>query len=239
MSTIEQRLSKLERKLARATRRNCWLAVVMVLAVGLLAAAWLATETAGPALAEEAAKPSQVIRATAFVLVDDEGRERGKLEASIDGPVLALTNEKGKTRVKLAAPTTPFGSETSLTLYDENGKFRAGLTVEKGLTRLNLFDKNGKQSVRLSVDDLSGAQLFLSTGSGKYGTVLAAHSEGMTLSLSDDKGKARAKMEVNKQGSGLMMMDENGKPRACLGAFKDGPSLDLFDENGKVIWSAP
>ena len=99
--TTEERFEALERALARAKRRNRWLLAAVGLAVAVLAAAWLATEAAGPALAQDAAKPFGPIRATAFVFVDDKGRERGKLEMGELGSVLNLSDENGKSRVAL------------------------------------------------------------------------------------------------------------------------------------------
>ena len=154
--TTEERLDVLERELARAKRRNRWLVAVGLLAAGLLAAAWLATETADTALAQ-VAKPAQVIRATAFVLVDDKGRERGKLAMTGEGPRLDLLDENAKVRAALTALKDKRNSSGSpddrseLALSDENGKTRALLAASKRGTVLVVYDENGKHRAALGV----------------------------------------------------------------------------------------
>ena len=65
--TTEERLEKLERELARIQAQE----------------------------AEKAAKPAEVIRGRAFVLVDDDGRFRGELAIGPYGAMLVLADETG------------------------------------------------------------------------------------------------------------------------------------------------
>ena len=125
MST-EERLERVERELARA-RRNRWLLGAGVLAAGILALVWL------PA-------PAEVIPASAFVLVDDKGRERGKWEVGQFGPMLLLLDEKGEPRVSLAVGKVGPG----LVLADANGEPRVALAVAADGPALALADAKGK-----------------------------------------------------------------------------------------------
>ena len=163
--TTEERLERVERELTRAKRRNRWLMVAVGLAVGILALAWLATENADTALAQDAAKaekPAQVIRASAFVLVDDKGRERGALKMTPDGPTLYLYDENEKPRAALTAIKVGPG----LALFDEKGTPRAGLTVTELGPALVLIDENGKPRALLAVSK-AGPMLSLRDENGK------------------------------------------------------------------------
>jgi len=55
-------------------------------------------------------------------------------------PYLGLFDEKGKTRASLSVDK----DKTGLLLYDDNIKIRAGLGVAKNGTVLGLLDENGK-----------------------------------------------------------------------------------------------
>jgi len=187
--TIEERLENLEGELTRAKRRNRWLVAAFGLGVLGLAGAWLTNETAGPALAGEAAKatgPAQVIRATAFVLVDDKGRERGKFEMSKDGPAeggpsLTLNDEKGKMRAMLALPL----GQPSLTLHDDKDNSYRVLLQEDGLF---LRDKNDKLRAGLGV--ISGQpQLVLDDENEKPRAGLIVVKKGPLVRLNDEDGK--------------------------------------------------
>ncbi|NQU75679.1 MAG: hypothetical protein HQ546_05105 [Planctomycetes bacterium] len=68
-----------------------------------------------------------VITAKKFVLVDDEGRERGKLEVTACCPTLSLRDENGKARVLL----TEAVDGPALLLSDKNGGARVLLSETK------------------------------------------------------------------------------------------------------------
>lgn len=116
--TTEERLEKLERELAASKRRNRRLWIVLVAILGGCALAWTFTKGIGTAWAQAEAKGEKVIRANRFVLEDGQGRERGKLEMTVDGPALRLSDEKGNTRAVLSI----FENEPGLKLWDEKGK---------------------------------------------------------------------------------------------------------------------
>jgi len=152
--TTEERLENLERKLARAKRRNRWLLAAVLLGAGvvILAAAWIGTPE--KVLAENAAKAAVVIRANAFVVVDENGKARAELSMMVprggatekfaaamrEKAALFLYDENGKTIAFLG-----FGLGGSmLELYDEQPKLRAALVTGKDGMALNLVDENGR-----------------------------------------------------------------------------------------------
>ena len=137
--TTEERLEKLEKELARAKRRNRRLLAVAGLVVGAVTLAWIVAGTANRAEAQGGGVPA-VIRANAFVLVDEKGKTRAELSMGEYGPGLLLVDENGKTRATLTVDKDwPW-----LALADENGKTRAMLAVGKNGPVLGLLDENGK-----------------------------------------------------------------------------------------------
>jgi len=100
--------------------------LVIVLVTGIAGVAW--------------PQAPGVVRATSFVLLDDQGRDRAKLEMGLGGPWLWLMDENGRGRILLTVDKD--GSK--LTLLDENGKIRIGLAVDKYSPGLILLDENGK-----------------------------------------------------------------------------------------------
>jgi len=167
--TTEERLTKVERELARVKRRSRWLLGGVLLAAGAWAAlagfkgsATAAARTEVEDRFQQAGEGFKVVRANRFVLEDEKGKNRAMLTTfadgagltlydenskarvmlgvSNDGPALFLYDEKGKGRARLAASNNGPG----LQLCDEKGKTRAGLNVLKSGSWLHLRDENGK-----------------------------------------------------------------------------------------------
>ena len=80
------------------------------------------------------------IRASSFLLVDENGRARAELGIIKDGTRLAIYDESGKTHAALVV--TRDGSH--IALHDENGEIRALLSVTKEGPVLALLDENGE-----------------------------------------------------------------------------------------------
>jgi hypothetical protein len=161
--TIEERLESMEREVGRIKRRNRWLLGAILLLVGGLVAAGVFKTMITPVQAQGAGT-AKVIRAEAFVVEDENGKDRIMLNVTKDGPILALFDEKGKVRAGLGVAKTglwlwlydekgaskpraalgisPFGP--GLTLYDENIKPRVALTVDKDGPIMMLLDEKGK-----------------------------------------------------------------------------------------------
>lgn len=145
--TTEERLDKLEQELARANRRNRWLMTVVGLAIVGLALAGTWTPTTGVVQAEAAGTTPKVIRANEFIVEDENGRTRAKLGMT-DAPRLAL--------------------------FDENGKERATLRLERNVPSVLLFDENSKNRVQLCTDE-DGAGVFLRDENGETRAAMGAH----------------------------------------------------------------
>jgi len=126
---IEERLGKLERQ--NRQMKLAWLGTLAIAAVVVLAGlAW----PRGSASAQ-AGGSATVIRATSFVLVVAQGRERATLEMYEGGPRLALNDANGKTRVGLGE----FSDGPTLALLGATGKLRAMLVAVPGGGRRLLF----------------------------------------------------------------------------------------------------
>ena len=217
--TIEERLDGLETALVHTQRCNRRLAATLILGVVAAVGAF----GAGLAAVQPAGGGAKEVRATSFVLEDENGKTRASVGMGKDGPGLWLWDENAKPRVMLVA--TKDGSV--LWLHDGNGKGRAVLSASDDSPMLSLYDENDKTRARLAVI-----------------------KEGAGLALSDENGKDRAALGVAKDGPGLSLWDENGKPSATLGASKsttaDGKvitrpesSLLLFGPGGNVRWKSP
>ena len=218
--TTKERLEKLERELARAKRLNRRMVLAGAgLLLGMFALLLVGRSMTSVAQGQEETARKKVIWANEFVLLDDRGRERGRLHMLKNGPSLSLYDEKGgKPRVILSTP--------GLMLLDENGKLRVGLAVGDNDPGLMLSDENGKLR-----------------------TVLAVGKDGQALAMRDENGNPRAGLAVTKDGASLALFDEDATNRVLVGVSQtetpDGKvitynwSLLLFGPDGKAIWQAP
>jgi hypothetical protein len=132
--TTEERLTTLEQELAATRRRFRWLLVGLALGLGALALVWVSAASAPKAKAQVAAG-GQTVRASEFVLEDENGKVRAILSVFKDVP--------------------------GLSLFDEDGKNRVGLVVDKDGPRLSLYDENGKPRAVLAVVGKAGSGLVL------------------------------------------------------------------------------
>ncbi len=156
------------------------------------------------------------------------------------------------TRGKILATLGTEASGTSLSVYDQNGKPRAGLSViADGAPVLVLFDQNGKDRAGLVLGADGTPALALLDQNGKRRAVLSTLVDGRPgLLLADQNEKGRLLLGVDTSGPSLVLRDEN-QNRAMLGhAALEGKtagtveqrpasSLVLFDKDGTVIWKAP
>lgn len=246
--TIQERLEKLERELARTRRRDRLLFVGLVLTAVLLACGKSPSPGAVPqgvmekrvAALEAAVKEmgdrldaiekQKMMRAESFAVVDG----KGKIRALLDVTGLALYDENDEIRVFLNATKTGSG----LSLHDENAKVRVMLDADKDGTRLLLSDENEKVRTMLVVDK-DGPSLALSDENGKGRILLNATKDGPGLALSDENEKVRVSLNATKDGPGMSLHDENEKVRVVLFVNNARSGLGVLDENGKGIWRAP
>jgi hypothetical protein len=184
--SLEDRLRKLEEKLARTERRYRFVLAGIGIAVLACAVIWVVIGAAGRTQAQKPGETGKVIRANAFVLVDEQGDTRAVLAAGKDGlePGLCLFDEKGEVRAALSVSD----DGPRLVLYDEKGTPRAGLNAFKDGPGLLLHDENGETRAAL--------------GTGE---------RGPGLSLYDEKGTPRAALCIFKDEPGLHLFDEQSK----------------------------
>ena len=174
--TIEERLTKLERKNRMLTLALAFVALAAVLVV-----------TTGMGSAE--AVPEEV-KAHRFILVDAYGKARAGMAMDNAGPRLDLLDENGNVRVGL---TVVKGIGPRLGLWDENGKLRVGLALDKDFPSLGFYDENGKGRAGLTVVKGIGPRLGLYDENGKM-------RGGMAL---DNAGPPSAStMRMARRGSG-------------------------------------
>jgi len=228
MST-DERMEKMEGQLTRIRWFNRCLIACIVLSLGV----WFILKTFGPETAW-AQSGEKVIRATKFVLEDENGKTRAILGMVKDRPMLRLLDENYKAAVPLAAVK----EGPVLLLYDEDEKPRAVMSVSKDGPGLALYDEKGNQCASLA--ESKDATML----------VLSNEKDVTMLVLSNEKHKPGIILSVHKDGSGVRLYDENDRTRALLGTGQamtpDGKvisypksSLILFGADGNEIWSAP
>jgi hypothetical protein len=155
--TTDERLEKMEAQLAHVRWINRCLVAGMVVCL----AVWGLTQALDPATAW-AQSGTKEIRATKFIVEDENGRSRAELFMGRDGPGLVLRDEDAKGYVLLGIDkfrkflvlgheNGRAGLELSLgkagpevMLTDESGKNRAVLMAIKGGPQLRLLNENGK-----------------------------------------------------------------------------------------------
>jgi len=134
--TMEERIESLERRTARLRL----LAVLVTIGASVMAVGFMAACQSSA----QAASVAQTIYAKRFVVMDEQGRERGVLTVGRMGPELKLYDQNGKVRIGLGAAAVTAG----LSLCDQNAQIRADLRVDK---------KNGG---KLVVRDVQGGVLW-------------------------------------------------------------------------------
>ncbi len=141
-------------------------------------------------------KKPGVLRASAFVLEDDEGRDRGGLSLNEGSePQLCLKDESGRTRVLAdiheSNPRLMMTDETGVTRVGLDGDVRIGLDFdqENGDAIISLVDENQVTRLSLSVSPTRGptvtiwgrdetSRLHLEIDDTDAGSVLLAEAQG-------------------------------------------------------------
>ncbi len=148
--------------------RRSWLMAVGILAAAFLGGATVQFLAGGAVHAQDA---GQVIRATAFVLVDAGGAELAALRTSEDGPLLTMNGPDGQEMAAMGAVRMPHTPETvswGMLLRDEEDRVRfivgragdggGGLACwdEAGTMRLALGGGTLERGSGLALNDKSG-----------------------------------------------------------------------------------
>lgn len=178
------------------------------------------------------------IRASAFIVIDAEGKERATFGLASNGePAIVLSNSKQsfKTRMEIDQTGMPrialesqdgnafieLGVSSSLEpvviLNNAAGKRRLGMVVSKtGTVGIALYDteKHARCSISLAPD---GSPL---------------------VTLKDNEGKSRALLTIDPQGtSALELRDADEKSRMILQVDGAGKSIaTILDDKGSPNW---
>jgi hypothetical protein len=112
----DERLARLEQELTVMRRRNRLMWYCLGLVIVGLGTAWLHVKTVN--IAQAQVPETKSIRATEFILEDQNGDVRAALAVTKDGPGLGIYDPNGTTRVALAVTKDRPG----LGLYDAKGK---------------------------------------------------------------------------------------------------------------------
>ena len=174
--TIEERLNTLEKELKQSKRYNRYLlgVVLVVVSIGIIGAAPF--------------KSGKEIRATKFVLEDGNGTSRAGLMMDKDGPLLAMEDENGKTRVLVAIKGN---AGPGIFLYDEKEELRESLSFSKIGPALVFNDENGIGRVFLSLlKPGPGPSLGLADDKGNIRVALGVMDDGPHIDLATEKGEA-------------------------------------------------
>lgn len=92
LAALVKRVETLERDLRAAKRRNRWLLTATASALVGFTLPWVLAHTTATAQVQGA----KVIRASQFILEDENGKSRATLSASRGSPRVALFDENGK-----------------------------------------------------------------------------------------------------------------------------------------------
>ena len=176
--TTEERLEKVEGQLVRVR----WINRCLIVAVVVCLAAWFILKTFGSETVWAKSGPN-VLRASALVIEDENGKPCATLGMGNHGLELSLWDEIGTGKICAMLRVAEEGP--MLVLSDENGVPRLHLDVTKDGPAVSLHNEIGR--------DCAGLWM------GK---------EGPMLGLSDDNGNPRIHLEVTRDGLGLH--DENG-----------------------------
>ncbi len=229
--TTEERLEALERRFTRAKRQSLWLVgamAIVVAALGLgMARVWMRTA----AIVRDQGKGgvAKEIRATAFILEDPNGNERGIFKMTAKGPILALCDEDGR---RLAL----FGACEEgqvLGLCDEEGRFRLGLGVANNHPMLGMYDASGHKAVALGSND-AGIAMTLADPNGRDRAGIGLRGDLPWLNLCDSNGKGSVKLLVIDGEPRQVLFDPYGKLRVSLDASRRNTELRLYDAIGKA-----
>jgi len=262
--TTGERLEKLEHELVAAKRRNRWLLVGVLLAVGIFALVWVVAGAANraeaqgggtgqkqqlplmlmqkaaelQALREKVARDKPISRAERARIWDNWGADsKVKGERFSRGERLLLDNAVSEARLAALAEARACDSDEDTTRLLERAKQLEYLQRE-----VIPFPKQGPQVLvllpeqkTLVLEAIDLAKAVALAGARAGGNEIRANR----FVLEDENGKSRAELLTTKLGSALKLSDEAGNRRAMLFVDKDGPRLSLCDEKGKEIWRAP
>ena len=175
-----------------------------------------------------------ITRAQLFQLVDQAGRQRGRLGVDEHGAAqLALFGPDGALpRVSLAA--TPQGG-AELELGDGQGQSAVGLKADQDARNIALYHE-GKLRLELEVQKNGEAAVNLYDKGNRLMSLGLTNQGDPHLTFYGEGHKAALEMVSKKNGDrSLNLLGKNGTPRVVLGLKNDQKAaLGLFDRQGKT-----
>jgi hypothetical protein len=149
---------------------------------------------------------SKEVRASAFILEDEEGRERGGLSIEDGEPKLRLRDDAGRTRV-LADISK---GNPRLLITDEAGASRIGIDCYADGPSLFVSDSNGDVRIGLDYTDRDGmASISLSQGKQKTRVSLRVYADGRSsVTIWGDDNTIRAHLQVDDADEGSVLIAE-------------------------------
>jgi len=175
-------------------------------------------------------------------MTDDKGNIRVRLAVGHDGsPILDLIDNNEELRFRL---TLEEGELPALTFVDEQGTPRAALKEDAdGRYLLGFLDDREATRATFHLDHDGSPSLVFRNSEGEINFMLRVDSEGSnTLAMFDKDTELRTILQVGSDGApSLGLTDDRGNLRAILkaGAANDDASLILLDRKGDLIWKAP
>jgi hypothetical protein len=209
-------MADLLQRLERLERQNRAWKFVGLLVLALLAVAGLAGAAvqAGVADQPQPAVP-EISVAREFKLLDKDGKMRARMY---------MTND----------------SQPAFSLFDEKGKERIYMHINKNGSRFVCLDLQGRHGMSsLGADEKGGIISLLNPANQLR---FAANANGAFASqkffVGDEKGRDRVRLEVTEQGASVTCTDPSGKIILSQmgGATARGGFATFRDLNDTVVW---
>ncbi|MCP4590267.1 MAG: hypothetical protein GY842_05965 [bacterium] len=209
--------------------------VLLLIAVCL----WLGSGALSTAHSEDETAPAEV-RASRFVVVDDEGKKRAEFGVLEDGEAkMVVWNQTRSTAVTVGMGRTGM---PRITL--ENSKAEALLDLGILDDQYPVFvmrDANGRRRLGAMVpaDGTTAIGLY-DTKKGNRCTVSVGQDGDPSITLKDSRGKIRAGLMVASDGTcALDLFDAKGQERIVFQTDSQGEAdAAIFGADGKAVWSA-
>jgi hypothetical protein len=175
-------------------------------------------------------------------LVALAGAQRANVLKSVEAELFVLRDNEGRTRARLE--TSPINKQPSLVLVDEHRTAPLLLQLDgKGRPVIFLGGNHQKSAFRIGMgEDGDSPSLGLSS-QGRNNLSVVTRSDGSTmLYLADKNGRARLLIQDYNETISLTLRGNgnDSRPRIKIEAKPDGtPDVAVFDQDGKVLFRAP
>ncbi|MCA8915102.1 MAG: hypothetical protein KDB90_06785 [Planctomycetes bacterium] len=185
--------------------RNQFLIAMAVMGVMSMAGSFLAVyvlQSEKPLNAQEG-EAAGVVKATAFELVDKDGKSRASLSIGDDNGVqLTMLDDKGNGRLQLNSG----GERAYLALLDRKGNMRYLVGQDDTSTMQTFNDAKGKSRILQQFQDDGNVLFSFVKEDGEASmTLLAGKEQASTLILSDPTGKNTVTMFAKDDQSSLQL----------------------------------